>query len=43
MKGKNEVGNLREFGVNLISNGVWEIPWNVLSSQKFDHEIWEAK
>ena len=42
-QGENEVGNLTEFDVNLLSNNVSALGWNFLSKQKFDHEIWKQK
>jgi len=28
--------------VNPIANNVWGLVWNILSTQKFDHEIWHT-
>jgi hypothetical protein len=39
-RGENEVGNLREFGLNLSSNSVCVLAWKLRYSQKFGHEIW---
>jgi len=37
---KNKVGRLREFNLNLISKSVCALASNLLSSQKFEHEMW---
>ena len=36
---KSEVGNLREFGLNLASNNICGVACNFRYSQKFEHEI----
>ena len=38
-----EMRNLREFGVNLISNIFCAVAWNFLCTQKFEQEIWHKK
>ena len=43
IKGKMKLEILKEFGLNLISNSVCAIAWSILSSQKYEHEIWQKK
>jgi len=38
-----EAENLREFGLNLTSNSVCVLAWNVSSTRKFEHEIWRKE
>jgi hypothetical protein len=40
-QGTNEEGNLREFGVNLISNSVWALTWNFLSTRNLNMKFGE--
>jgi len=38
---KNEVGNLREFGLNLVSNIICAVAWKFRYWQSYENEIWQ--